>query len=223
MVMDKAAHYGRVSGKGQVKGFGLDRQRLITAEYAENNGLEIVVSYEEAYTGTEADRPRFIEMLEFVQEHGIKIILVESLDRLAREVMVQITLLAKLESLGITLISASTGEDVTASMRDDPMREALVIIQGVFAMLDKKLLVRKLRKGRQASKAKHGRCEGVKPFGSLPGEETALGRIVELHKGGFSNPLIADQLNREGIKTRKGGEWKPGTVWQITKRLNSKA
>ena len=45
-------------------------------------------------------------------------------------------------------VSASTGEDVTATMRDDPMRKALIQIQGVFAELDKSLLVRKLRKGR---------------------------------------------------------------------------
>ena len=45
-------------------------------------------------------------------------------------------------------VSASTGEAVTATMRDDPMRKALIQIQGVFAELDKSLLVRKLRKGR---------------------------------------------------------------------------
>ena len=47
-------------------------------------------------TGTEADRPEFNRMLAEILGDGVRTILVESLDRLARDVMVQSLLLSKL-------------------------------------------------------------------------------------------------------------------------------
>ena len=208
----KAYGYLRVSGKGQVTGHGLGRQRDIIKGHTKGAGLEIVDWFKDAHTGTEADRPAFMEMLGAIMGNGVKVIVVECLDRLARDLMIQSTLLAKLESEGITLISASTGEDVTASMRDDPMRKALVQIQGVFAELDKSLLVRKLRKGRDAKRAETGRCEGRKPFGEHPGEEETLTRIRELRRkprGKSRKPIaeIARILNSEGLFNRSGSAW----------------
>ena len=216
----QAYGYLRVSGKGQVKGHGLGRQREIIDTYAGGEAIEIVQWYQDAYSGTEADRPAFMEMLAAAMGNGIKIIIVECLDRLARDLVIQSTLLAKLESEGITLISASTGEDVTASMRDDPMRKALVQIQGVFAELDKSLLVRKLRKGRDAVRASEGRCEGQKPYGYYDGESEVLDRIKALRRkprgqNRLSVAKVADKLNSEGLRNRSGGEWARGNLWKV--------
>ena len=43
-----------------------------------------------------------------------------------------------------------TGQDVSEAMQKDPMLKALVQIQGVFAELEKNLLVRKLRRARDS-------------------------------------------------------------------------
>ena len=124
---------------------------------------------------------------------------------------------------GIKLISATTGEDVTGSL-DDPMREAMVIMQGVFAQLDKKLLVRKLAKARAAKRAETGRCEGVKPFGAVPGERETLERILDLRRKRRgqrkrrSFAAIAERLNADGIPTRNGAPWKPATIYGIIRR-----
>ena len=93
---DKAMAYLRVSGKGQVEGHGFDRQRDNILDYAKRNGVEVVGWFEEAYTGTKADRPVFAEMLAEVLNDGVRMIIVESMDRLARDLGVQIALLAKL-------------------------------------------------------------------------------------------------------------------------------
>src|SRR6266576_3458622 len=107
------------------------------------------------------------------------------------------------------LISASTGEDVTASLADDPMREGMVLMQGVFSQIEKKRLVLKLRKAREAKRKEHGRCEGVKPYGTRPGEAEILDSIRTLSRKPrcgerLTCQAIADRLNAEGKPTRKG-------------------
>src|SRR5664279_1014027 len=112
--------YLRVSGAGQVKGHGFDRQEDAIRAYAKTAKVEIVEVFREAHTGTEADRPVFVEMLAAILSNGVRAIVVESLDRLARDIVVQIALLGELRRRGVALIAANTGEDVTTT--DDPMR-----------------------------------------------------------------------------------------------------
>lgn len=217
----KAYGYLRVSSKGQVNGHGLDRQEETIRSYAKGAGVELVAFFRDAHTGTEAIRPGFEEMLLAVLSNGVRTIIVESLDRLARDLMVQTRLLAELQSRGVALISATTGETVT-DLAGDPMREAMVQVQGVFAQLDKRLLVRKLRKAREAKREATGRCEGRKPFGTKEGEAPVIEKILSLRRAArgrerMSFEKIADQLNAEAVPTRAGGAWKPGTVFAIVK------
>ena len=100
------------------------------------------------------------------------------------------------------------------------MRKALVQIQGVFAELDKSLLVRKLRKGREAVRATKGRCEGQKPYGHYDGEQEVLRRMRALRRkprGGrrLSYQKVADQLNTEGFSNRSGGPWTRAHVHKV--------
>ena len=219
-----AVGYIRVSGKGQVKGTGPRRQQEAICDYAKQAGAEIVTWYREAHTGTEAKRPVFNAMLEALLSNGADTIIVESLDRLARDLSVQLTLVAFLASRGLTLLSASTGQDVTAAMRSDPMQKAMVQIQGTFAELDKSLTVQKLRKARESIRAERGRCEGRKPFGFRLGEAETLKRIKQLRRKPKDKPRrgyyqIASILNKEGRKSRMGKPWQGMTVKQILERI----
>ena len=115
-----------------------------------------------------------------------------------------------------------TGQDVTNPT--DAMTKAMIQIQGTFAELDKNLLIRKLKKGRQAKKEKTGSCEGRKPYGHYPGESEILARIKQLHRkvkgekrlGPYE---IANALNEENLPARKGTPWHGGTVRRIIERL----
>jgi len=214
--------YLRVSSKGQVRGHGFDRQSETIARFAGENGYAVADTFRDAFTGTEADRPEFNRMVATILGNGVQTILVESLDRLARDVMVQSLLLAKLAQHGITLINCVTGEDVTASMSEDPMRKALIQIQSVFSELEKSRLVGKLRRAREAKKAQTGKCEGQKAFGEKPGElETiALMRSLRRKRSGkqMSFAKIAEELNRQNVPTRTGAPWQTTTVQNILKR-----
>src|SRR5262245_39783270 len=100
----QAFGYVRVSGVGQTKGHGPERQRQLIKEYADANDLEVAGFYEDAHTGTDdwEDRPQFAEMLAAMMGNGVKVVIVESLDRFARDLMIQSTLLAKLAAEGLT-------------------------------------------------------------------------------------------------------------------------
>jgi DNA invertase Pin-like site-specific DNA recombinase len=214
----RAAAYVRVSGKGQVNGTGPDRQREIIHQYADANGLTVETVYEEAYTGTEAERPVFTTMLRDLLTNGCRTIIVESLDRFARDLSVQLQLTALLASRSVRLLNASTGQDVSAAMQDDPMMRAMVQIQGVFSELDKRLTVAKLAKARQLSRRRDGRCEGAKPFGYYDGEAEAIQRMHALRNEGASYGQIARTLDAEGIATRSGRPWSASVVRRILTR-----
>jgi DNA invertase Pin-like site-specific DNA recombinase len=222
----EAVGYLRVSSKGQIKGHGFTRQREEIKNYAEKNGFKIVQCYKEAYTGTEEERPAFLNMVEDMLSNGCRTIIIECLDRFGRRSMVSEQLLALLIRKDITMISAMTGQNVTEDVQDenDPWKKFMVQTMNNIAELDKRLLVRKLRKAREAKREATGRCEGRKPFGVNPGEEETIQRIKQLYrkKPGeerLSYHRIAKVLNRENRPTRKGGQWQGPQVMQILKRL----
>ena len=118
----------------------------------------------------------------------------------------------------------SAREDAPAAMADDPMRKALIQIQGVFSELEKSRLVGKLRQSREAMKATNGKCEGRKFFGEVDPEEQATLKLMKSlrrkRKGQkqLSYAKIAKELNSQGIPTRTGAPWQTTTVQNILKR-----
>jgi DNA invertase Pin-like site-specific DNA recombinase len=225
MTTKQAFAYIRVSGIGQQKGHGPKRQKDIIKTWASKHHYSIAITFEDAHTGTDADRPEFNRMLADMMGNGVKIVIVESLDRLARDLMIQSTLLAKLAAENLTLIAANTGEDVTASIASDPMRKALVQIQGVFAELDKSLLVRKLRKARDAASLIKGhRVEGPAPYGKdpkRPHEAEVVAIMRKHHRDGRSLAWIARYLNANNMPSRKR-PWSKMTVHSVLSRIHSK-
>jgi DNA invertase Pin-like site-specific DNA recombinase len=223
----KAFGYLRVSGKGQLEGSGLDRQEDTIRDYAQKHGYDVVrIFREEGVSGTldEADRPAFQSMLAEILKDSVRVVIVEGLDRLAREYRIQESLLIYLASKGITLVSARTEEDVTSAMLSDPMKKALVQIQGIFAELEKSLLVKKLRVAREKARKDRGKCEGQKGYTELDPELVA--RIKRLRRLPFKGATrkrsfreIAEILNGEGRTTKHGGKFTATNVAMIYARL----
>jgi hypothetical protein len=88
-------------------------------------------------------------------------------------------------------------------------------IFGAIAEYEKTMIVLKLRGARVRAKAKEGRCEGAKPFGTFPGESEVIERMVALRASGMAFEKIAAQLNAEGVKPRRGASWYGKTVDKI--------
>jgi len=218
--------YLRVSGKNQIFGTGFDRQLKTIERYCKGSKYKLIKVYKEQVSGIEdlKSRPEMAMMIADVLSNGCKTIIVEDLSRLARQYRTQEEILIYLASRKISLISARTHEDVTEAIKSDPTRKAIIQVQGVFGELDRDLIVMKLRKAREQIRKEKGRCEGVKPYGTLEGEAKILKRIKLLRRKPKSAGKkrrtfrsIADQLNSEGVKPRKSDKWTPSLVYNLYK------
>jgi DNA invertase Pin-like site-specific DNA recombinase len=214
----EAFGYLRVSGRGQLDGDGFPRQREAIESHAAASGIRIAKWFEErAVCGkTEwENRPAWLDMVQNL--NGVRTIVVERLDRLARELFVQEHILRDLKSRNVTLVSAAE-PDLGDS---DPARVLFRQIMGAIAQYDRTMIVMKLRAARKRMKATKGRCEGRKPYGDRPGEQTVLDRIKQARAAGETFEAIAAALNTEGIATRvAGGRWFGSTVAKIIRRAS---
>lgn len=217
--MIKVCAYLRVSGAEQTKGDGLERSGLAISSYCAAHGMTACVFAEpQAISGTVEgmDRPAWFAMLAEMKETGIKIIIVESLQRLARALMIQEHIIADLQRLGITLIS--TREPDLGS--DDPERVLFRQIMGAIHEYDRKMIVLKLRGARQRKKAATGRCEGRLPFGchpQHPREQSTLITIKKMRDNGLTFRRIANLLNQDAIPPRHALQWTCGSVHAVLK------
>jgi hypothetical protein len=117
-----------------------------------------------------------------------------------------------------TLYAANTGENITDAVIGGPMKKALGQFQEVLVEFDKSMIVAKLRKGRERTKAKNGRCEGRKPFGFYVDEAPTLAYIRRLRSEGMQYHHIADRLGSEGYTARSGGRWRGPVIGKILRR-----
>ncbi len=219
----KAVTYLRVSGAGQVEGDGFPRQREVCAAYATGNSIELVGEYrDEACSGcTDADaRDGFGAMVERIAGNGVRLVLVERADRLARDLIVSETLLATLRKLGVRVVEACSGIELTDA--SDPSRILVRQVLGAVAEFNRRELVGKLAKARKRIRARGERCEGRKPYGFLPGESAGLTRLLELVQGQrMTLRKAAETLTAEGVPTRGGRPWTPFAVAKIARRAAS--
>ena len=125
---------------GSVCGYGC----LVVAEF-----------YDAAVSGAHpiAERPGFKAMLDRIAGNGIRCIFVESPDRFARDLTVQLTGHDFLKSLGVSLIPA-TAPNFFAE--DTPTAVLVRQVVGAIAQFEKTSLVAKLKAARDRKKAATG-------------------------------------------------------------------
>jgi len=221
--------YLRVSGKGQVDGDGPERQRDTVYRFCKSRGLgDPQFFLEAAVSGTvEAmDRPKLvsifeaIEMMRQIYPTAEVCIVVERMDRLARDLIVSELLLKECSDRNIPVYAADQGTlDNQASVEADPTRKVIRQIMGALAEWEKSVIVLKLRKARDRVRAKTGRCEGPLPYGATEPETAIRNWLVVWREGGNSFGNIANLANMNGWTTRAGQPWTKHSVYQaITRR-----
>jgi len=210
--------YLRVSGKGQIQGDGFPRQLGAIRAYAQAKGIRIVQVFREEGIGggTESgDRPAWSELMMALHADGVKAIIIEKLDRLARDLMIQEATIADLQKRGFTLISVAEPD----LMATDPTRILMRQLMGAVAQYDKSQIVLKLKGARQRKKLVEGRCEGRKPYGIREGEAAVIGRMRQMKSAGLNYRQIAATLTDDGIPTRTAAKrWRGYVVNQILSR-----
>ena len=212
--MREAFAYLRVSGKGQLGGDRFTRQRIAIEQYAKTNGFAVVHTFEEQGVSATQDltnRPALLDLMVALQDGAVKVVLIQKLDRLARDLMVQENIIGDMRKNSFELVSVAEPDLCS----NDPSRILMRQIFGSIAQYEKTMIVLKLRGARQRVKAKTGRCEGIKSFGVMDGGQAVVERMRELRASGMSLVAIADTLNLEGCRTRLGEPWLGATVNKI--------
>lgn len=215
-----AVSYLRVSGKGQVDGDGPERQRQAIARYAKSAGISMLQEFSDlGVSGARelADRPGLAALLDRLESNGVRTVIVERADRLARDLMVQEVIVGQFAKIQARILTAD-GMDLTSS--DDPTRSLIRQVLGAVAEFEKNVVVLKLRAARERRRARGERVEGVKPYGHFPAEQAVLARMRQLRRKPAkakrpSIAVIAAQLNAEGHRNRAGRVWSSQMVHHV--------
>jgi DNA invertase Pin-like site-specific DNA recombinase len=222
--MTDAVSYLRVSGESQISGDGFPRQREKIQSYAAQNGVTIVSEFlDEGVTGKMEleGRSGLSACLQYVRENEIGLVLCESSDRLARDMIVAEVIIREFQKIGVKVISASGGVDLTAGDDSNPTAKLIRQILAAVAEFDRCVIILKLRGARERMKKETGKCEGRKSYAkdpNRPNEAPVLARMLQLQSEGLNAEHIARALNGEGILTRYGKLWLSPTISRILAR-----
>ena len=139
------------------------RQRDTITAYAKRAGYEIVDWFSDATISGEdeiGDRPGFSAMLDRIEDNGVRVVIVEDASRFARKVLTQELGIVALQRRGVTVWSARGEINLTET--DDEFKIAMRQIAAVFAELEKRRLVKKLKAARDRKRATGKKVEGRK-------------------------------------------------------------
>jgi DNA invertase Pin-like site-specific DNA recombinase len=151
-----------------------------------------------------------LELLQHI-ERGDAIV-VEKLDRLARELMVQELLLRECRTRGIAVYAADQGLINLAADDIDPTRKLIRQVLGAVAEWEKSALVKKLYAARQRT----GRWGGTKIYGTLDQNEKRIkAAMLTAHNAGHGYNSIVKILNMAGDRNRHGGAWTKDAIRDV--------
>ncbi|MGA9161102.1 MAG: recombinase family protein [Actinomycetota bacterium] len=222
----RAVGYIRVSSQTQLDGYGLKAQEQDIRKCAKAHGLRLrAILRDEGVSGsTEAiERPGLADALARLEGGEAEILLVPRLDRLARKLTIQEAALAQVWKHSGRVIACDQGE-VERDEPDDPVRTAMRQMMGVFAQLERGMVVARLRRGRQAKRDAGGYAQGRPPYGyeamegslrEVPAEQAVVKKAKRLRKAGLSYREIAARLDAEGDRPRSGRGWHPTMVARV--------
>ncbi|MEY9983420.1 DNA invertase Pin-like site-specific DNA recombinase [Bradyrhizobium yuanmingense] len=191
------------------------RQRAAIESFAKANGYELVNEfYDAAVSGADpiAERPGFAAMLDRIAGNGVRTILVESPDRFARDLAVQLAGHDHLHSLGITLIPASSPDFF---IEDTPTAVLVRQVLGAIAQFEKATTVAKLRAARQRKHEAVGKVEGRKSWAELNPELVAAAkRLRRRSPKGHQRSLrdVADELAKLGFTNERGVRFSASSI-----------
>jgi DNA invertase Pin-like site-specific DNA recombinase len=175
----EAVAYLRTSSRANVgeEKDSAKRQLAAIRMFAKGAGYEIVGEfYDVAVSGADPIdvRPGFVRMLEALLANGAKTIVVESPDRFARDLMVQLAGHDMLKAKGVTLIAASAPMHF---VEDTPTAILVRQVLGAVAQFEKTTLVAKLAAARRRKREATG-----KPVGGQPSHAQSRPDVVALAK-----------------------------------------
>lgn len=232
MAKGKFISYLRVSRDKQGRsGLGLEAQRTAVESYLNGGRWTLVAEYVEVESGKRTDRPKMAKALAHAKAIGATVVFAK-LDRLARNV---------------DLLRSLVASDVDLVFCDLPhvppgaMGRFLLTQMASVAELEAGLISERTKAALAAAKARGVKLGNPNGARALRGKQTGNAEAVAAIKlkaqahatnlqsimddvrsqGITSIRKIAEELNRRGILTPRGGEWQPTTVVRLLERLET--
>jgi site-specific DNA recombinase len=216
----RAGIYARISSDREGDNLAISRQLADCAQLADAKGWQVVERYVDsdisAYSGK--PRPEYARMLEEIEAGVVEAVVVYHADRLhrhPRELEDFIDLCQRQQ----TKLATVTG-DVDLSTHDGQL---IARIQGAVARKESDDKSRRIQRKHQEL-AQAGRLSGggTRPFGFeadrrtiRPAEAATIRDCVRRALAGDSLRSICADLNRDGVPTVTGAQWKPQTLKRI--------
>lgn len=223
----KAIGYIRVSTVEQAEnGNGLAAQEKAIFEYCARQELEVVEMFrDEGTSGAngEAVRPGLASLLAALEEGKAEVLVIDTLDRLARDLILQETIIQRLARKGASVVAVKQPD-----LMGDPTRDMIRQILGAVSQYERALIKSRLRAGKAIKKARGGYIGGRPAFGLKvedgkivqdPAEQRVIHRVRALVSEGYSLNAMAKALNEEGLVSKMGTKWSATTVRRVVKRL----
>jgi len=212
----KAIGYLRVSTEGQAdSGLGLDAQRASVTTAAARLGLALADVFTDAGLSGSldlADRPGLFAAIEAMKRGDV--LIVAKRDRLGRDV-VAVAMIERLIARkgGRVLSAAGEGTD-----NDDASSMLQRRILDAFSEYERLIIGQRTKAALKAKRARGERAGNV-PFGyrladdgrsliACDAERRILELIRQLREAGYTLRAIADSLNADGYRTRRGSAWR---------------
>jgi len=215
--MKKAALYARVSSEEQTKGYSLEAQLEACRQYCQNDNYEVTGEYVDGgysakYSGANDKRQQFKKLIADAQDSLFEVVVVDKLDRFARNRAQSVIHKELLKNIGISVLSVKEPLD--------PDNPASIITEGMLEVLAEWYSVnlgQEVRKGRTKG-AKLGKwMGGFVKFGYTVNEDgyyainedEAKHVITIFQKAATGMPLrqIMRWLHDEGIPRKHQGRW----------------
>ena len=191
----RAAIYVRVSTAEQ----DTDLQETELREYCQRRGWESILYRDRGQSGAKQDRPALNTLLVDLRKRRVDVILVWSLDRLARSLKQLLTISEECRSLGVDLVAVRQSIDTTL-----PAGRLTFQILGAVAEFERELLRERVRAGMA-----HARRAGKR-----------IGRPALRHFGPGELERIRS-LRTQGASVRRLAKDFATTQWMIPKLLGS--
>jgi len=213
--------YIRVSTEEQVtSGCSLSAQAEKIRAYADLYELSLIDIVEDpGQSGKSLDRPGLQKALDMIKEGKAEGILVTKLDRLTRSVSDMDFLIREYfgdkSPYESTLFSVSDQVDT----RTASGRLVLNVLMSV-AQWERETIGERTKAALDHLKAQ-GKKLGAPFLGETEEERSTIRFIYQMRDKGYTLQSIADTLNTEGWKTKKGGNWHSSTVFYALKQKAS--
>jgi len=215
--MIPAFAYLRVSGltqAGEDRG-GLPRQLAAVMKYAQDNGYQIVRVFRDEGVSGKTDLENRPALAELMSELGqVNVVIIEKLDRLARDLMISETIIGDLKRKHVLLLSVPEPDLCS----DDPSRKLIRQIMSAIAEYDRALIVARLKAGADRARSQGKKWGGKPAYGrnrKHPEELSIVEKVRELNVQGMTLTAIATTLNDSGFKPRTGKKFYPMQIARI--------